>query len=219
MEKLCKALFSVIVFGAALASLSIVPAQAKDAGDLLVRLRAIGIVPQESGSTDLIGGDVGLNTPIVPELDFTYFFTENIAAELILATARFEPEVSGSALGRVPLGEVWILPPVLTAQYHFFPKRTFSPYLGAGVAYHLFYGQNEDDAPDIINNVKYDDGFGWALQAGMDVAIGERWSLNVDVKKVFFQTDVTVESAAGTIRADDVDIDHWIIGVGVGVRF
>lgn len=211
---------TIVVLGAVgMAVTTGAPAKAKDAGDLLIRLRAIGIVPSVDGTTDLIGGDVDLNEPFVPELDFSYFFTENIAAELILATARFKPVVNGSALGRVDLGEVWILPPVLTAQYHFFPKHTFSPYIGAGVAYHIFYGQNEDGAPDIINDVDYDDGFGWALQAGVDVAIGDRWSFNADVKKVFFNTDVTVQSAAGQINANDVDIDHWIIGVGVGVRF
>ncbi|MCW5698411.1 MAG: OmpW family protein [Rhodospirillales bacterium] len=217
MKKLFKTLSIALAVGMAMTVSGI--AQAKDAGDLLVRLRAIGIIPQEDGTTDLIGGDVTLDETIVPELDFTYFFTENIAAELILATARFKPIVNGSTLGRVPLGEVWVIPPVLTAQYHLFPKSDISPYLGAGVAYHIFYGQNEDGAPAIIHNVDYDDGFGWALQAGVDVAIGERWSLNLDVKKVFFNTDVTVSSAAGTIRANDVDIDHWIVGVGVGVRF
>lgn len=45
-----------------------------------VRLRGVGVVPTESASIGVIGGDVSISNQFIPELDFTYFFTKNIAA-------------------------------------------------------------------------------------------------------------------------------------------
>jgi outer membrane protein len=102
----------------------------------------------------------------------------------------------------------------LTLQYHFLPQERFSPYLGAGINYTVFFDEEEGAA----SSIDYEDSFGFALQAGIDYALSGNWSLNFDVKKVFLDTDVdtTVE---GTDIEADVDIDPWIIGIGVGYRF
>ncbi len=68
-------------------------------------------------------------------------------------------------------------------------------------------------------SVDFDDAFGLALQAGVDLALGDGWYLNADVKKVWLDTDVTWNNTAlGTVHAD-VDLDPWIISAGVGYRF
>ena len=174
----------------------------------LVRVRAIAVTPDESASVSPIGGSVNIDDQYVPELDISYFFTDNIAAELVLATANHD--VSSSVVGS--LGDVALLPPTLLLQYHFTPDRTFSPYVGAGVNYTFFY--DEHGAAGLP--IDYDDSFGWALQAGADFKINKEWSINVDVKKLFLSTDVSI--AGGAVTAD-VDIDPWIIGLGVGYRF
>lgn len=51
----------------------------------------------------------------------------------------------------------------------------------------------------------------------MDWKIDDKWHLNVDLKKIFLDTKINVNS--GAIIVDDADIDPWIIGVGVGYRF
>ncbi|MEL0022384.1 MAG: OmpW family outer membrane protein, partial [Rickettsiales bacterium] len=106
------------------------------------------------------------------------------------------------------------LPPVLTLQYHFRPKEAFSPYLGAGVNYTIMYDTERGRS---VNSVDYSNEFGWALQAGMDYQFAENWMLNVDLKKVFVSTDITVNG--GAINANDTDLDPWIVGIGVGYRF
>lgn len=68
-----------------------------------------------------------------------------------------------------------------------------------------------------MTSVKYDDSVGYALQAGFDYKLDDRWSLNFDVKKLFLNTDVIVNG--GAINAKDVQIDPWIFGLGVGYRF
>ncbi|HRK94979.1 MAG TPA: OmpW family outer membrane protein [Rhodospirillales bacterium] len=190
-------------------------AEAKEAGDLLVRLRGIGVIPDESGRTT-IGGDIDIGDAYAPELDFSYFFTKNIAAELILATARHEVKVKDTALGDVDLGHVWLLPPTLTLQYHFFTENKVSPYVGAGVNYTVFYGVDKPNN-SLIDDVDYDNRFGWALQAGVDWEVWDRWSVNFDVKKLWLPAAVSVND--GAVKSRNADIDPWIIGVGIGYRF
>ena len=90
-----------------------------------VRLRLISVIPNESADIEAIGGDVEISTAFVPELDFTYFFNKNWAAELILGTAKHDVEAVSTAAGDIDLGHVWLLPPTLTMQYHFYANDFF----------------------------------------------------------------------------------------------
>ena len=183
---------------------------AKSDGNWLIRARGIGLVPQESSNLSLAGLEARADAAFTPELDFTYFFTPNIAAELILATTKHDMSTVGAA--NLSLGHVWLLPPTLTLQYHVTELGKFKPYVGAGVNYTIFYGGNSGAA----TSVEYEDGFGFALQAGIDYEISEGVYLNADVKKIWLGTDVTV---TGPNVTGSVDLDPWVFGLGVGYRF
>lgn len=179
-----------------------------DQHDWQLRLRAISVTPDEDSTTSN-GGVITANSDVMPELDITYFMTDNISAELILATTKHD---MGEVSPNINLGDVWVLPPTLTLQYHFNNSTRFVPYLGAGINYTIFY--NED--PGAAANIDYEDGFGYAFQAGFDYKIDDHWMLNADVKKVMLNTDVSVNNGAVTA---DVDLDPWVFGLGVGYRF
>lgn len=205
MENPMKKLFLTTAIALALAS----PAFATDdfkAGDFMIRARALGVVPAEDGRVSN-GDSVSIDNSVVPELDFTYFFTPNISAELIAAVTPHDVKTSSG----IDAGSSWLLPPTLTLQYHFTQFDAFKPYVGAGVNYTHFF--NTDAGA--LNSVKYDDSFGGALQAGVDIPLQDNWYANIDVKKVFISTTAKF---AGGVRAD-VDIDPWLIGVGVGYKF
>lgn len=190
-------------------------AQAKEAGDILVRARAVLFDPHASGSTDALGGDASIKSDTVPELDFSYFFTDHIATELILATTKHDVTLKNSSSGDLDLGTVRLLPPVLTLQYHFAPKEVFSPYLGAGINYTFAYDAKPGSS---ITSIHYDDpGFGYALQAGFDVKLAERTYFNVDIKKVWVDTKLKVNG--GAINANDVKLDPLVVGIGIGYSF
>ena len=185
-----------------------------------VRLRAVGVAPDESAKIGIIGGDVAISNALIPELDFTYFFTENFAAELILGTAKHDVQAIETAAGNVDLGSVWLLPPTLTAQYHFYTsdKKVFKPYIGAGVNYTLFYNVKSGAVAD----VKYDNALGYAAQLGFDLMLDEKFFINVDAKRLFLSTDVTVDAsnlAPGLSIPAEVDINPWLLGIGVGMKF
>lgn len=170
------------------------------------RFRLISVIP--SPGDDIEGADVDISTSFVPELDFTYFFTKNIAAELILGTTKHEVDVE-----EIDLGHVWLLPPTLNLQYHFYADD-FKPYVGAGLNYTFFYGADEGD----VEKMEYDNSFGFSLQAGLDYNLNDKWFLNFDIKKLFLSTDVEVDTGSGVLPVD-VDIDPLIIGLGVGMKF
>ena len=50
----------------------------------------------------------------------------------------------------------------------------------------------------------------------MDVALKDRWSANLDVKKVFFETDASVNNGALKTK---VKLDPWVVSAGVGYKF
>ena len=206
------------IFFTALAAISLAtPAVAADdvfqSGDWMVRVRALGVLPDVSSSLSPIGGTVKINNTAVPEIDFTRFFTSNISAELIAAVTPHNLRVkSGSATG-TDAGRAWLLPPTLTLQYHITQLCPYViPYVGAGVNYTHFY----DTTAGALGTVKYDDSFGGALQAGVDIPIKNNWYANLDVKKVYVSTKATF--APSGIRAK-VDIDPWLVGVGIGYKF
>lgn len=178
-----------------------------------VRVRAVSIFADGDGREDVTGLETDVGNAVTPEIDVSYFFTDHIAAELIAATAEHEISAGGSA---TDLGEAWILPPTLTLQYHFTPDEKFSPYVGAGVNYSLFYGEEDGTG---FNDLDVDGGLGLALQAGFDYWVNDHWGFNMDVKYVDLNVDVDVDLGATALNADDVNLNPWIFGVGVSYRF
>ncbi len=194
-----------------------------------VRLRGIAVMPSESATIGVIGGDVAISNAFVPELDFTYFFTEHFATELILGTTKHRVNTVGSdvsAVGgptsvNIDLGSVYLLPPTLTAQYHFFPlkEKSFKPYVGAGLNYTIFY--NVKSGND-VRGVSYKNNVGYALQLGFDFKLTDTFFLNVDAKKIFLKTDVTVDASnvvTGLSIPAVVTINPLVIGAGIGMKF
>jgi outer membrane protein len=184
-------------------------------GPWKVRLRGLYVLTHNQGFvTGIKGSDLSYSNTTVPELDISYYFNDNLAAELILGTtfANVHGEGSIAALGKV--GKVWLLPPTATLQYHFTNFGNFKPYIGAGVNYTLFYNQSAKsaDSLDVKNS------FGGALQAGFDYQLSDRWDFNVDVKKIYMEPkfDVTV---GGTDFSGKAKINPWLVGTGIGYRF
>lgn len=210
------ALTAFAVGGASLPALAEDGFTGKSAGDFLVRARAILVAPDESATITTIGGDTAIDNTVVPEVDFSYFLTDHVAFELIAAVTPHNVKAIGTAIGDVDLGDVWLLPPTITMQYHFMPKERFSPYVGAGLNFTAFF--NSDHPAGTVTGIDYDPSFGFAAQAGFDYFVDDNLFINVDVKKVFINTDVTIDTVLGRVNAD-VDIDPWIVGVGVGYKF
>lgn len=176
----------------------------------LVRVRAVDLSPENK--SDQVNGAgasdrITINEKVIPEIDISYFFTPNIAAELVLTY----PQKQDVRLDGTKIGTFKHLPPTLLLQYHFMPEAAFSPYVGAGINYTRISGV------DLANGLQLDSSsVGGALQIGADYKINKNWLINFDIKKVQISSDVKTASGA---KISSVKIDPWLIGVGVGYRF
>lgn len=176
----------------------------------LVRVRAVHLDPADK--SDQVGGTgasdrLTISSKTIPEFDVSYFFTPNIAAELILTY----PQRHDVMLDGAKIGSFKHLPPTLLLQYHFVNDSPFKPYLGAGVNYTTM---SKVDILGGKGGLEHDS-VGFALQAGVDYAIDKKWSVNFDVKKVQIRSDVFI----GGAKASRVKVDPLLVGVGVGYRF
>ncbi len=178
-------------------------------GPWLVRVRAVNLEPNNSDSTGL---GLGINSKVIPEVDISYFFTPQIAAELVLTV----PQKQTVSSNGVAIGSLRHLPPTLTLQYHFTGLGAFKPYVGAGINYTKFTSVKFTPAiVAALSPTLSNDSTGFAVQVGADYAISKNMYLNVDVKKVQIKTTVQSFGAkAGTLK-----VDPWLVGMGVGWRF
>lgn len=171
----------------------------------LVRARAVHI---DMANKDSTGLNLTVDNKVIPEVDVSYFFNKNVAAELILTV----PQQQTVSAGGADIGNFKHLPPTLTLQYHFTNFNGYKPYVGAGVNY------TKVNQVNLVTGHKLDgDSLGAALQVGVDVPLTKQVSLNFDVKKVYLQTgvyDATTGAKAGTLKLDPV-----LVGVGLGYRF
>lgn len=170
----------------------------------MVRVHALNL---DSANKDGTGLDLTVNNKVFPEVDISYFFTPNIAAELVLTY----PQKHTVKAGGTEIGTLKHLPPTLSLQYHFTDMGAFKPYVGAGLNYTRFSGVDLlGGAADIDRN-----SFGLAVGAGFDYEIQKNIYFNVDVKKVQIKTTVS----AGGSDIGDFKVDPLLIGVGIGFRF
>lgn len=176
----------------------------------LVRARAVNL-DMASKSDPVAGAGASdrltISDKTIPEVDVSYFFTPNWAAELVLTY----PQKHDVMLDGRNIGSFKHLPPTLMVQYHFVLDSPFKPYLGAGLNYTVFSKVKLLDGGASLEH----DSVGLALQAGVDYAINKQWSLNFDIKKVQIRSDVYI----GGAKASRVKADPPMLGAGVGYRF
>jgi outer membrane protein len=197
-----------ILLAAVLATCAAGSAMAQTAGESpwLVRLRAVHLDSANGGSTS---PDLGLsmNNKTIPEVDITYFFSPNLAAELVLTVPQRQTVYSNGT----DIGTFKHLPPSLLMQYHFTNVQGFKPYVGAGVNYTRITNVNLASGTAGLEKSSV----GGVLQAGLDIPIDKKLSFNIDVKKVYLRSDVFLNGA----NVGDFKIDPVLFGVGVGYRF
>jgi outer membrane protein len=195
---------------AAVGLLSTAAVQAAD-GSFMVRARAVYVDfdnGQKDGLQTNVGAKVEADSRWIPEVDLSYFFTPNIAAELVLTY----PQKVDILVGGSKLGDIKALPPSLLLQYHFTQFGAFKPYVGLGVNYTIFSSRKNIGG---IASVEASS-IGLAAQVGADYMLNKNWSLNLDVKYVQMDTDVMIN---GTGKVGKLDLNPITAGIGIGYRF
>lgn len=217
----------------------------------MVRIRAVGVLPRDSGtvsipdpavtalvaSNPVPGNVLSVSSTVIPEIDVSYFFTPNIALELILGVTPHKVTGHGQLAG-LEIGQTWLLPPTLTLQYHFTGMGAFKPYIGGGVNYTVFFNTSASNIPSVVpltaplgaplavTSLSVKNSFAPAVQIGFDYMLTKNVGVNVDVKRLWLQPDwhgsIAVDGLNGGLpfaSNGKVDLDPWLVGGGVTYKF
>lgn len=190
------------------AALTSALAQAHEAGDWLVKAGLTHVEPK-SRNGDLAGGAVRLDVDgnTRPSFSLTYMATRNVGVEL-LGAFPFKHDINAKGVGNI--GSVKHLPPTLSLQWHFLPDSTFQPYVGVGLNYTTFFSEKSP-----LGNLRLQDSWGLAAQAGVDVKLDDNWFLNADLRYIDIKSKVKLN---GT-HIGEAKINPWVATIGVGYRF
>ena len=191
-----------------------IPSQAVQKGDWLIRA-GVGYV-SPTGDGDSAAGKVEADSATNLAFNFTYMTTDNWGLEL-LGSLPFKHDIKLEGVGTV--GETEQLPPTLILLYNFNPKSATRFYAGAGFNYTTFFSEKTSGAL-AGTDLKLDDSFGLALEAGMDIDITKDMYFNASLWWMDIDTKAEITSG-GTqvVPTFDVAIDPWVLFAGIGWRF
>jgi outer membrane protein W len=199
-------------------------------GDWLFRVGMSQINPESdnldvSGLAEVPGSHLVVDSDLSPTFNVSYFLTDHISTELLAAwpfTHGIDVKVPGQSNSRV--GNVDVLPPTLSVNWHFNIDGTWRPYIGVGINYTLFSG--EETRGDLAGaDLKLDDSIGAAGQVGVDIgAPDSNWFANLNVRYIDMSSDAELtlpDGDGGSVKVDagSVDLNPMIYGIHIGYRF
>lgn len=210
----------IIVAAMIAAGVIAAPAVQADETGLMIRARGVYVTFDNSQNQGLgatanalagtAGSEISANDRLIPEVDFSWFFTKNIAAELVLTY----PQTVNIQLNDTYIGKIKALPPSLVLQYHFTDFGAFKPYVGLGVNYTLFSSRDNilGGAVTVENS-----SVGMVAQVGIDYMFTKSLGLNFDVKYIQMETDVVLKASGTKVGA--LGLSPFTTGVGLTYKF
>ena len=195
--------------------------------NLSVNVGAINVNPDNDSSKINEAPTLGLRADDDTQLGITvdYALDDNWVIELVAATP-FSHDVQGAGgLAGNKIAKIKHLPPTLLAQYHFLDSTyKFRPFVGVGINYTTFFDEKPSAAlkatlgTDDVE-VKLDDSFGFAAQAGFNYMMSENWGLHGMVSLIDIDTDATVYADGAKALTSTVEIDPVVAMFGVKYKF
>lgn len=168
-----------------------------------------------AGGAEVPGAGYETKKKVTASVEAGFYVYEGAAIAVSVVLPASTPNIAAGTLdGLGNLGDEKPGFLTATAQYHFNRGGTISPYVGAGVSY-LYFADLDDG---VVTDLDIDNAWGTALQAGADVRVSGPWSLFIDAKKLFIDTNASGLLGGAPITAD-AEVDPWILSAGVGFRF
>jgi outer membrane protein len=199
---------------------SAAPPQLGTAPPYFLHVGAAGLVLDEgaaiyAGGSLIPGGTIKIKSHLTFAVEAGYFITPNIAVSFtggLPPTVKIDAAGAMDGMGRV--GATTYGPMTATIHYHFTNFGPFQPYIGAGPAFMYVFSERDG----IMNGLRIEHTAGFAVQAGADYMLTERWGIFVDVKKAILRTEASGFLGGVPISAD-IKLDPLVIHSGVTFRF
>lgn len=215
--------------GLAVLALNAAPALAQEEqGNLQVKVFATGVLPDgkiTQVNTDIVGLPANTQTKandnFVPTVAIEYFFNDNFSIETICCLTQHDVDGTTGLPGAELVSNAKLIPATVTAKLHF-DLGGAKPYVGAGPAYFLWIDDEPGAAtiPLGVTDFSLSDELGLALQAGIDVPIGDKGlGFSVDAKRYFIDTTATWFAGNTVAIQTKHKLDPWVVSAGVSYRF
>ena len=149
-----------------------------------------------------------------PTLSASYYINDNFAVELWGAADKFNHRVRADGVGKV--GTVDQQPIAQSGQYHFGQAdNTFRPFLGLGY-YESNFSNESISALGGGDHVGLKTAKGAIGTVGVDMNINSTWFARADARYMHSRPEVRV---AGAGTGQELKLDPWVVGFGIGARF
>ncbi len=185
-----------------------------------------GIAEVKSAAIALPAGtDTKASDNYVPTIALEYFLSNNVSVETICCLTAHHVDGAGAIAGVNHLiDDILILPATVTLKYHLTGLGPIKPYFGAGPSYFLILDSKVGSGGTAAlgaASAKLKSKLGFALQAGIDVPLGDKgFGLSVDAKRYFMKPVAAFYSSAGaTLLETRHDLDPWVVSAGISYRF
>jgi outer membrane protein len=222
MKQLVAALLAVPVLCA------VSGAQAQSAGTWQYKVGVNTTTPKvtsgDLSAPSLPGTKVDVDAATAPVFTATYMYTDNFSVEGYVGLPyRHDIKGAGTIAGAGDLGTVTQVSPTVFGQYRFGgPTSSLRPYVGLGLTYTYFYGEEGSGTLTALTNpggppttTSSDAAFGLSGQIGTTYELGDKWFLDASVIKTYIKT--TTHLSTG--QSIDLKLDPVSVNFAIGQRF
>lgn len=198
-------------------------------GDLDVKLMVSLVAPDGEISSvhqDQIGlpsdGQSKAEDNVTPTIALQYFVSNRVSIETIAGLTEHDVGGRGGLNGAELVSDAKILPTTLTVKYHFGKDGGIRPYVGAGPSYFFFIDEKSGNGTKSLgaDQVKIGDKLGAAVQAGVDIPLGQKGLFaSLDAKRYWMRPTASWTASGTEVLKTRQKLDPWLISAGVGFRF
>jgi len=203
-----------------LAAALMVSATTAFADDWILRAGYGSVNPNDSSGPVLGNDGVSVDSDAQFAFSITYMFDKEWGVE-VLGANPFSHMITGTgALAGASIGETSHLPPTISAVYNM-GNDNFKYHVGVGINYTKFYEDyvHPDAAALGVTDLDLSASTGLALKAGFDMPIADDFYFSGGVYYMMISTDADVMVGSTVLTTVDVDIDPFVVFLGVGMTF
>lgn len=168
------------------------------------------------------GSDTRAKDAWVPTVAAEYFVSPRVSIETICCVTQHDVRGSGALKGAALVDNAEVIPATVTVKYHFPIEGGVKPYVGAGPAYFMVFGEGVGASAKTLGATKVglSSEFGAALQAGVDIPLRDKaMGLSLDVKRYFVDTTARFHAGSQLVLETEHKLNPWVASAGVTWRF
>jgi outer membrane protein len=168
------------------------------------------------------GADTRAKDAWVPTVAAEYFVSPRVSIETICCVTQHDVKGSGALKGAALIDNAEVIPATVTVKYHFPLGGGVKPYVGAGPAYFMVFGEGVGASAKALGATKVglSSEFGAALQAGVDIPLQDKaMGLSLDVKRYFVDTTARFHAGSQLVLETEHKLNPWVASAGVTWRF